>query len=68
MAISDISANALKVLEKRYLEKDKDGNCIEDVEGLFQRVAAAVAAAMAIGLKARDLQGEAAPEPEILFL
>jgi hypothetical protein len=32
------------------------------------RIDGAVAAAMAIGLKARDVQGEAAAEPEIVFL
>ncbi len=40
-----LSENAIKVLEKRYLEKDEDGNLIEDVEGMFRRVAKAIAAA-----------------------
>jgi ribonucleoside-diphosphate reductase alpha chain len=39
-----LSASALKVLEKRYLRKDKEGNVIDDPEGLFTRVAKAVAA------------------------
>ena len=45
MAISEISQNALKVLEKRYLAKDEDGTVRETVGQLFERVAAAVAAA-----------------------
>ena len=40
-----LSENAIKVLEKRYLEKDEDGNLLEDVEGMFRRVAKAVASA-----------------------
>ncbi len=38
-----ISKNAVAVLEKRYLIKDKDGNVTETVEGMFERVATAVA-------------------------
>ncbi len=41
----NLSESAIKVLEKRYLEKDKDGNCIETPEGMFRRVADAIAAA-----------------------
>ena len=41
----NIGKNALTVLEKRYLAKDENGNPIETVEGLFHRVADAVAAA-----------------------
>ncbi len=44
MAIADISKNALKVLEKRYLGKDEDGNVIETVEGMFRRVSDTIAA------------------------
>jgi ribonucleoside-diphosphate reductase alpha chain len=40
-----LSENAIKVLEKRYLEKDEDGNLTEDCEGMFRRVARAIAAA-----------------------
>ncbi|MCX7921465.1 MAG: vitamin B12-dependent ribonucleotide reductase [Clostridia bacterium] len=40
-----LSDNAIKVLEKRYLSKDEHGNLLEDVEGLFRRVAKAVAEA-----------------------
>lgn len=45
MSISEISKNALTVLEKRYLGKDEDGNLVETVEGMFRRVADTIAAA-----------------------
>jgi Ribonucleotide reductase, alpha subunit len=41
----ELSANAMKVLEKRYLKKDDAGNTIETPEQLFQRVAKNIAAA-----------------------
>lgn len=44
MAISEISKNALTVLEKRYLGKDEDGNPYETVEDMFRRVADTIAA------------------------
>ena len=34
-----LSENAIKVLEKRYLKRDKDGNCIETPADMFRRVA-----------------------------
>lgn len=40
-----ISKTAQAVLERRYLTKDENGNIIETVEGLFDRVASAIAAA-----------------------
>ncbi len=40
-----LSENAIKVLEKRYLEKDENGNLLEDCEGMFRRVAKAIASA-----------------------
>ena len=40
-----LTENAVKVLEKRYLIKDKDGNVIETPEEMFRRVAKTVAAA-----------------------
>ncbi|MDD5191331.1 MAG: vitamin B12-dependent ribonucleotide reductase, partial [Dehalococcoidales bacterium] len=43
-----MTENALKVLEKRYLRKDKAGNVIETPAQLFRRVAAAIAAAETI--------------------
>lgn len=39
------SENAIKVLERRYLSKDEEGNLIETVEGLFRRVANHIAEA-----------------------
>lgn len=45
MAIQDIGQNAIQVLEKRYLSKDSTGKNIETVEGMFRRVATAVASA-----------------------
>ena len=43
-----LSANALQVLEKRYLKKDKQGKVVETAEELFRRVAEAVASAETI--------------------
>ena len=40
-----ISENARAVLEKRYLIKDEQGRPVEDVEGMFHRVAGAIAGA-----------------------
>lgn len=40
-----LSENAIKVLEKRYLQKDENGNLLEDCEGMFRRVAKAIASA-----------------------
>ncbi len=42
---SKISENAIKVLERRYLIKDSQGNAVETVEDLFRRVATSVALA-----------------------
>jgi len=41
----NLSDNAVKVLEKRYLSKDETGKLLEDPEVMFKRVASAVAAA-----------------------
>jgi len=38
-----LSPNSRKVLEKRYLKKDEEGNVIETPESLFKRVAQSVA-------------------------
>ncbi len=40
-----LSDNAVKVLERRYLAKDETGKLLEDPEGMFRRVAKAVAQA-----------------------
>lgn len=41
----ELSENALKVLEKRYLARDEQGNIIETPEDLFRRVADNIAGA-----------------------
>ncbi|WP_300156726.1 vitamin B12-dependent ribonucleotide reductase [Solidesulfovibrio sp.] len=41
---AEVNANAQVVLTKRYLQKDPDGAPVEDVRGLFWRVASAIAA------------------------
>lgn len=40
-----LSENAKKVLEKRYLKRDKEGNCTETPADMFKRVASSIAAA-----------------------
>ena len=40
-----LTENALRVLEKRYLKKDKNGQPAETPEQLFRRVARAIASA-----------------------
>ena len=40
-----LSPNALKLLEKRYLKRDKKGELIEEPKRLFLRVAKAIASA-----------------------
>lgn len=41
----NLSENSIKVLEKRYLKRDKDGNCIETPADMFKRVASSIAEA-----------------------
>ena len=36
--VPEISDNAKLVLEKRYLAKDEEGNCIETPEEMFKRI------------------------------
>ncbi len=40
-----LTKNALTVLEKRYFRKDENGHSIENADGMFHRVANAIAAA-----------------------
>ena len=39
----NLSENAVKVLERRYLKRDKDGNCVEKPADMFRRVADTIA-------------------------
>lgn len=39
----NLSENAIKVLEKRYLKRDNEGNCVETPADMFERVAASIA-------------------------
>lgn len=41
----DLSENAIKVLEKRYLKRNKDGICTESPADMFRRVASSIAQA-----------------------
>lgn len=43
--IPELTENAIKVLERRYLKRDKDGKALETPEDMFRRVAATIAAA-----------------------
>ncbi len=52
----NLSENAVKVLEKRYLAKDENGKLLEDPEGMFRRVAKAVAAADVQYVSAEELE------------
>ncbi|HEY6101523.1 MAG TPA: ribonucleotide reductase N-terminal alpha domain-containing protein, partial [Anaeromyxobacter sp.] len=45
--MEELSNNALHVLERRYLLRDDAGKVVETPEGLFRRVARAVARAEA---------------------
>lgn len=55
-----ISKNAQTVLEQRYLIKDQDGKATETVEGLFRRVAKAIASGEVrpgdVGKSQREIQ------------
>lgn len=52
----NLSENAVKVLEKRYLSKDENGRLLEDPEGMFRRVAGAVAEADKAYVPASELK------------
>lgn len=41
----NLSENAIKVLEKRYLKRDNEGNCTETPADMFRRVASSIASA-----------------------
>ncbi len=52
----NLSENAVKVLEKRYLSKDENGKLLENPEEMFKRVAKAVAEADAGYVQASELK------------
>ncbi|WP_373657645.1 Vitamin B12-dependent ribonucleoside-diphosphate reductase [Sporomusa acidovorans DSM 3132] len=52
----NLSDNAIRVLERRYLSKDEAGRLLEDADGMFHRVAKAVAAADAAYVSEAELQ------------
>ena len=52
----NLTENALQVLERRYLKKDRDGRVIETPEEMFRRVAQAVASAELIYNSKADIK------------
>ncbi|NYT04406.1 MAG: vitamin B12-dependent ribonucleotide reductase [Candidatus Methanofastidiosa archaeon] len=53
----NLSDNAIKVLERRYLKKDQEGNIVENPNDLFLRVAKSIAIADLIYNDNADVEG-----------
>ncbi|HNZ40552.1 MAG TPA: ribonucleotide reductase N-terminal alpha domain-containing protein, partial [Clostridia bacterium] len=51
-----LTENAKKVLEKRYLKRDSEGNVVESYDDMFRRVAKTVASADAEYLGKEDIE------------
>ncbi|MEN6488128.1 MAG: vitamin B12-dependent ribonucleotide reductase [Smithella sp.] len=51
-----LSKNAITVLERRYLKRDREGNIVETPTQMFRRVAESIAAADKIFSKKADIQ------------
>lgn len=54
--MTELSKNAITVLERRYLKKDKNGKLIETPDGMFRRVAKNIAQADLIYDKKADVK------------
>lgn len=63
----NLTENAKKVLEKRYLAKDENGTPIEDITGMFRRVAHAVATAEWKYAKIEDRSDAVASAENVFF-
>ncbi len=60
----DLTANAVKVLERRYLKKDEDGKVVETPQELFTRVAENIASADALYGEGPSAEGASASAEE----
>ncbi|MDR2196396.1 MAG: vitamin B12-dependent ribonucleotide reductase [Coriobacteriales bacterium] len=66
MALTEIGENAKKVLERRYLARDENGEVVETIEGMFKRVASTVAAADTVFNVHADVEAQAASFYEMM--
>jgi ribonucleoside-diphosphate reductase alpha chain len=66
MALLNLSENSLKVLNKRYLKRDINGNVIESPEEMFRRVANVIASADKLYDPDADIQSLATEFYEIM--
>ena len=61
-----LQPNAIKVLERRYLSRDVQGNTIEDVDGMFWRVARHIASADTVFDPQSDVEATASEFYEMM--